>query len=314
MGSTAFVPRGGAPENTLAEVKAHPGVYTGAVIMASWAQLEPSPGVFDFKVIDDALVAVRAYNSKYPATPLVAKLRIYNGASAPVWVKSLGGAPLPMQERQIKFTTGRYWSDVYRSEWKRLQDALAARYDTHPLVAEVAISSCGTLSAEPFVASFDGSNIQVLHAAGYTDASKKACLLAAADDYAAWQHVALDFSFTTFRTIDSGHVQTDLAFTLQVMNEFRRRYAARAVLANHGADAQVTRNGGPVDDALHTLGKPIEFQTAGPQVNWDAAVQTALRYGVSELEVWDSKDAGGLAPISMAQLQRWKAALRGALP
>jgi len=38
----------------------------------------------------------------------------------------------------------------------------------------------------------------------------------------------------------------------------------------------------------------------------DQTFRIGLSYGVSEFEIWDSKEAGGYANFSMDDLQRWK--------
>ena len=74
---------GSLPANTFAELNAHPQVYSAAVIDLYWSQLEPSQGVFDDSALVSALASLAAYNAKYPATPVVAKLRIFMGLGTP---------------------------------------------------------------------------------------------------------------------------------------------------------------------------------------------------------------------------------------
>ena len=130
-----------APDNSLAEANAHPNVYAGVVLLATWSQLEPSPGNYDFQAIDQGLVSVRTYNDRHPDAPLVAKLRISPGIHVPAWVKQVSGGAVVVTERETQLELARFWSEPYRAAWRKLQDALASRYDTNPLVEEVAISS-----------------------------------------------------------------------------------------------------------------------------------------------------------------------------
>lgn len=64
--------KGAHADNTLKEANAHPGIYSGAVILATWDELEHVDGKLDVSRIEAGLDAVRAYNAKYPATPLAA--------------------------------------------------------------------------------------------------------------------------------------------------------------------------------------------------------------------------------------------------
>jgi hypothetical protein len=57
---------------------------------------------------------------------------------------------------------------------------------------------------------------------------------------------------------------------------------------------------------LLTSGPPIEFQTASPGTNFTTAFALGINtYHATELEVWDTKAAGGSANITTAQLQGW---------
>src|SRR2546430_11918365 len=72
MGAYRFVGYGGDPVNTLEPLNAKPGIFGGLVVIASWKQLQPTPGseIGANNVIDHALAEVRAYNERNPAKPL----------------------------------------------------------------------------------------------------------------------------------------------------------------------------------------------------------------------------------------------------
>ena len=294
------------PDNSLKEVTAHPGVYVGSAVLLTWKQLEPQPGRFDFSTVDAALANIRAYNARYPATPIKGKFRVYGGPNAPLWAMQLGGAPIPINDHGHDVQIGRTWSIPYRDAWRRLQAALAARYDTNPLVEEVAISSCAQSSAEPFHIPLVGANVQALLAAGYTDAAMKSCLAGALDDYAAWKHVALDFTFNPMHVISNNRKVLDPGFTEGVMRDFRRRMGSRGVIAFHGLMPTMPRDAGAMLDQLKSLGPPIEFQTRGTKQDMQESLDTGKAYGMTEFEIWDTKDAGGSARITADQLQQWR--------
>ena len=92
---------GGDPVNTLDPLNAKPGIFGGLVVIASWKQLQPTPGsqIDDGNVIDQALAQVRAYNERNPQKPLAVKLRVWGGFEAPDWAKQLGGAPIDTVHR-----------------------------------------------------------------------------------------------------------------------------------------------------------------------------------------------------------------------
>ena len=72
MGAYRFVGAGGQPVNTLEPLNTRPGIFGGIVVVASWAQLQPTPDatLAHNNVIDKAMAEVRAYNDKNPERPL----------------------------------------------------------------------------------------------------------------------------------------------------------------------------------------------------------------------------------------------------
>jgi hypothetical protein len=305
MGRVHFQKTGDDPDNSLKEPNAHPGIYVGAVILAKWSQLQPTPGALDTTTIDTGLAAIRRYNAAHPRTPLAAKLRIFAGPSAPAWAKSTGGAPVTVTIDGAPAQIGRFWAPPYRDAWRQLQQSLAARYDTDPLIAEVAASSCAVATAEPFGVHVFADSLPALRAAGFSDAAYKACLVGVADDYAAWQHTPIDYTFGIFRDTDSGSPVRDPEFTIQAMKTWRARMDGRGVLATHGLRAPLPAGLEPIYQTMQALGPPISFQTLQPHIDLDAAVRLGLAYRPTEIEIWDTAAAGGPAEITQPMLQSW---------
>jgi len=297
------------PDNSMREPRTHPGVYAGAVINAEWAQLEPAPGRYDFAVIDQGLAALRAYNGQNPQAPMAAKLRVFAGPVAPDWAKRLAGGPIAITVRRHPFTIGAAWSPPYRQAWRALQQALAARYDADPLLREVGVASCTTLTDEPFVIPLNKDNLPAMTQAGYSDSTMQACLLSALDDYAPWTQVALDFPFNTWRDSDGGKLHRNPDFTLKVMDQARQRLGPRLVLSNHGIGPQIGPVEGPIVTEIQRLGPPIAFQSVRPTEDWPATIATARQRGVTEMELWVTRDAGGIAAIDQDELRQWRSDL-----
>jgi hypothetical protein len=152
MGAYKFVAAGGDPVNTLAPLLAKPGIFGGIVIIAGWGQLQSAAGaaLADDGPIDQALRDVRAYNAANPDHPLAVKLRVWGGFMAPQWAMALGGPAITVQHNGKSRSLGRFWRADYRKAWADFQGLLAARYDAEPLIREVAMTSCMSLTAEPF--------------------------------------------------------------------------------------------------------------------------------------------------------------------
>jgi hypothetical protein len=172
----------GSPSNTLAQL-ARPevmGIFGGIVIQATWNQIEPTEGKFDFSIIDDALSQtandtkngvtndnVTDYNNAVANNPnlkapnnrqIGVRLRIFAGCNdAPEWaMKKDPGFPIKVTAEYNSSPEtcefGMFWDTTsnYAKEWRKFQARLAAKYDANTLIQEVAVTSCTSTSAEPF--------------------------------------------------------------------------------------------------------------------------------------------------------------------
>ena len=326
MGSESWLAAGSLPQNRLLEANAHPGVYVAAVIQATWSQLEPQPGVFDDSVINDALQNIATYNATYPATPLVGKLRIFAGPNTPAWVMQQVGSVTLTDSTGNSAAFPDYWVPQYSALWTQLQNHLAAVYDNNPLMGEVAITACSSIDAEPFITGF-AADTPALLAAGYTDAQMEQCLSNAPQDYAAWRNTPLDYTFDPLylRTTPSQPQGNSTIFTLQVMQAFRAALGTRAVVATHSlndplsnADLQPIYNEfqslyNAAQSSSPATESPLEFQTTVPTINWPVVIPFGITtYHPTEVEIWNTTaiGQGGLAPITMSELQQWAAQIK----
>ncbi len=237
MGAYKFVAIGGQPVNTMAAVRAKSGIFSGIVLVPSWQQLQPvANGPLQTEVIDNFLSEVRLYNANH-AHPLAVKLRVWGGFVAPMWAKSIGGPPIRVvqnqgQNNEQNRTLGRFWSPQYRQAWANLQALLAAKYDSEPLIHEVSITSCMSLTAEPFVVNTQPAVIGRLRHAGFTDTAFKDCLQGALADYAPWQQSRLVLSVNPLHLV---HVPGpgNPEFTKKIMLACHVSLGERCVFDNH---------------------------------------------------------------------------------
>jgi hypothetical protein len=318
MGAYKFVGAGGDPVNTLTPIEKKRGIFSGIVIVATWAQLQPTPGaqITDGNVIDQALDKVRGYNTRNPQNPIAVKLRIWGGWAAPDWAKSIGGgAPINTMHNNKPRTVGRFWSPPYRKAWAALQTQLAERYDNHPLIREVAITSCMSYTAEPFFLPVNEPLVMnPLIANGYTAAAYRFCLSNAINDHAAWKRARLVFPFNPLRAEPT---QTpgmgDPAFTEQVMLACRDAIGVRCVFDNHDLDNNLAKPLLPIYGYMKELGPEIEFQTAcaSPAQLIDT-VRFGAYYGATGIELY--QDYGGFPYVSNTVLKRLAALLEGNSP
>jgi hypothetical protein len=306
MSSVRFIHFGGLPTDALEEASAHANSYVAAVVYGVWSQIEPQPGVYDFSRIDRALDRIADYNRAHPQRPITAKLRVDSGVFAPDWMKAMDGGPITINDKRGAQTVGHFWTPSYQAAWRRLQAALAARYDGNLLVQEVAVTSCGTIDDESFNLPMDGASIAALHAAGYSDRAFAACLMGAIQDYTSWRRTPIDYTFNLFRATDSGQMRPDAGFAIKVMRAWRQTMGARGVIGQHSLESSPgTPPRQQLYDAIRSLGPPLEFQLAGPARDPPGAVAYGKTLNPTEIELFDSRDAGGPGAYSAADVSRW---------
>ena len=313
MGYQYYVTHGTIPDDLMLEAKAHPDVYSAVVMNVLWSQIEPQRGNFDFTFIEHGLEEVRAYNKKHPAHQLTAKLRIDSGQKSPEWALNLDGPPFEVYHQNDlshAYKVPRYWTPTFRTAWHEVQAALAAKFDTEPLVGEVAISSCSLITDEPFVPANGIKSLPNAHAAGLNDARRKECLMHAWEDYSEWKLTPLDYTVNPFALYDGPKPKPDVEFTFEVMHAFRAALGSRAVIGNHGLQVPLKDAAEPMYAEFKKIGAPLELQFYNPKINLEPSIDLALATGATEIEVWESKEGKGLCPVTYEQLKRWAAKMK----
>ncbi len=322
MGNTEFHRQdGGIPDNSLATIVDHPGVFNGVDINIAWSQLQPEPGPIHTEALDEALAAVRSYNAEHMNMRLGVKLRVWGGPNAPNWIKNLEGPAVaifltnPVSKTRTALTVGRFWSQQYQHEWSDLQHQLAKKYDLDPLIQEVSNSACSTMTSEPFIFPGDADSLRNMREAGYSDNAMYTCLLNAADDYDGWRTTRVEYPFNPFRRTDSGRTILDQEITFNIMKSWRQRLGPRGIVSNYGLTDPKPPQLIPVWNHIRELGPPSELQIGNlKQPDWNATMQDGISMGVSSIEIWTLvRPDTMLATVTPAQFTRWSEALRGNL-
>ena len=298
-----------------------PTGLVGVVINATWAQLEPKQGTFDFSVLDASFAAIAAYNRAHPKSPLGARLRVFAAFAAPTWAKELGGPAITVPVKPGTTSTptlGRWWETPYRHAWVDLQRALASRYDSQPVLHDVAVSSCATLTAEPFVIA--PGTIRAAGAAGWTPAAQQACLEGAFSDYAVWRHTAIYYPMNPF--------PGDPGITTELMSRCAQSQEGGGpwcILGNNALspDSATTERVAPVYVEINSLWSadtrrtPVAFQMNGPQPStYCEAMIIAVEHHAQSVELWPrtGPGAGGFAAVPSSRLVARDKALRTGRP
>jgi len=308
MGAYRFVADGGQPDNTLWPLYRVPKIFGGIVIVATWAELQPSKGADlpQHNPIDRALEAVREYNGLNGDAPLAVKLRVWGGFEAPPWAMTLDGEqPVTVTFRNKPRTLGHPWRAEYRKAWRDFQARLAARYDNEPLIHEVAVTSCMTFTAEPFFIPDDPAVVQPLLAAHFTNADYRACLQGAVGDYNGWQATRIEFPFNPFAEMDSsGHTTPRLGFTLDVIHECRVSLGERCTLDNHDLNVPPLKSIEGLYERMRALGGPIEFQTFYETPDfYEGTIAYGVGLGAGSIELW--QDYKGFPDVPAGTLKQW---------
>lgn len=309
MGAFKFVGSGGDPVNTLAPLDAKAGIFGGLVIISTWRQLQPVAGgeLSANNPIDQAMAQVRAYNQRNPGRPIAVRLRVWGGFEAPAWAMALGGPPIETVHNGKRRQLGRFWTSAYRAAWRDFQDKLAAKYDSFPLIREVAMLSCMSFTAEPFFLPTEDSVQAPIRAAGFNEAQYRQCLQEGIADYAAWKRTRVVLSLNPLRTAQNQGAG-DAQFTIGVMQACRKALGVRCVLDNHDLDTDqgLARPLVPIYAAMQRMGPEIVFQTAQETpADFDGVIAKGVAMGANAIELWQDYKGFPLEPD--ARLRKWAA-------
>ncbi len=305
------------PVIDLSEVAASSPGLTGTVVDVSWSQLEPSPGVFDFSTLDADLAAVSSYNSSHSGATLGIRLRVWAANDAPGWAKTMDGAPISTDVNNQPATVGQWWKADYRTAWAGLQSALAQRYDGNPLINEVVVASCASLTDEPMIMAAGPLVAPTLLADGWTDSVQQSCLDGALSDYSPWHHTAIYYPFSPFTTIStSGKRGIDDSVTAEVMQRCANSLSSGGpwcILGNNALDS--SQGGSFVYNEIDTLyasdpaNTAVSFQMNSPEDAGTAgcqAVAVAVAEHANSIEFWPKTGTNsGFTGDSPATLQGW---------
>lgn len=280
---------GGLIDRSAPPAAAYASVVDGWVVQANWSDLQPSQGgsITADNVIDQAISAARSAGARL-------KVRVFAGDGAPDWAKTLDGAAMRICDNSGSpcGTVGRFWTANFRDAYVDLQNKLAVLYDGVDVVREVTIDRCTTLNAEPLLREFNyAPNLTAYRSAGYTLAADEQCQREQVDAHQVWANTRSSFAFNPYQSIAATSTSTDEAFTESMMDYCRSSLASRCVLGNNSLrDTSQTTGYDPMYNAIKARGRPIYFQTAGPQKIRSLAntIQLGIGYGAGMIELPDS--------------------------
>jgi len=307
--------------------------FVGTAVDVGWSQLEPTEGRYDWAPLDASLAAVSAYNHTHPSSTLGVKLRVVGGYDAPSWATSTGGAPITVEDRThgaAPGTLGRWWTAPYQAAWSTFEHALAARYDTNPLIRTVQVTSCATTTEEPFITPGSPTDRALLTDDGWTTADEEACLSGAFAAYSGWHHTPIDYPINTLDVELDGRRSADTAFPAQIASECASssaRGGPECIIDNHGLrDTSASSPGSSWLFALmdqlwqqHPATTEVALQAFSPTAGEDcAAVAVAVTHHARSVELWAPSPVPsgfqGFRSVPLASLTAWNRSLRSGTP
>lgn len=178
---------------------------------------------------------------------------------------------------------------------------MAARYDANALIRSVAVSSCATLTAEPFIMSLTASVRAELFADGWSPKAEQGCLDGAFADYSGWKHThrlrvqpvpdgdrwrdSSDGRPVGHRRGDGSLRRFDLQLAPLVHSEQSRADQNSGIASRVGA-AQVYAEINALYEQ-HRGRTPVDFQTYGPiSLFWCQAIAIAVAHHAQSVELW----------------------------
>jgi len=263
-----------------------------------WADLEPSPGVYNWAPITDYLTA-------HPGVRV--RLHIEGGDGAPSWLANDSGAFVPVTNNRDSITRycGRYWVPAYKNRFKSFVTALGARFDKVPEIASVNNFGNSLVYDEPWIMGGDAASVARLYSAGLNrDSSLAAQKEAIAALIQAFPTTVIEMPGhgTWDYPVDAtGKIKYDWAGGRDIFNQMHALYGRHIIFTDYGlgpnegeAAAADLATAPSFYSWLHKradLGYPIAFQltltTSGSSPTTEqmvGAMEAAVFMGASWVE------------------------------
>lgn len=152
-------PTNAVSSSFLATVAAKPFV-DGFLVRIAWSDVETSPSVFDWTLLDGQLQLCQQAGKKVA-------LAIVQGPGTPAWLSGLGAATLTYSFSGRSQTIAVPWDPIYLQRWQQFVAALGARYAADTTIALVHVTHA---THNGFEMQLAPAEQQTYVGAGYTDA------------------------------------------------------------------------------------------------------------------------------------------------
>jgi len=257
----------------------------GVLVRVLWSDIESSPGMYDWSLIDGQIQRAESYGKKI-------SLAVVSGVNAPSWLSSLGAETLTTEFFGDPRTLPIAWDSVHTQRWTSFIEQLGARYNDEATISLVYITNSSANGFEMQLP-FAPADQQNWADAGYSDALYAGSWITAIDAFAsAFPDKAL--SYDVHPVLGSDSVAEDVyAYSSSVygdrigllaawwmVHNAEDVYPAMYELLSDAADASHAE----VQVANSFTNTPERFGASGLQGEIDLAIETGVRY----MEIWNS--------------------------
>tara|TARA_R110002096_G_scaffold173781_2_gene347938 strand:- start:81054 stop:82229 length:1176 start_codon:yes stop_codon:yes gene_type:complete len=148
----------------------------GVLVRVAWEDIETSPGVYDWSLIDGQIQAAQSYGIKI-------SLAVINGLVAPDWLPAIGTQMFDYTFHKSQESIPVPWDTTFQNRWNQFIADFGARYSTEDTISLVYIT---TSSANGFEMQLPRSPTDVANwnAIGYTDEKYASAWKSAMDAFA----------------------------------------------------------------------------------------------------------------------------------
>lgn len=275
----------------------HEPFVEGALIRVRWAELQPSPGEFDFAAIERQLQPVRRAGKKW-------SLAVLSGPHTPPWL--LGSSP---ERMEILFRGQRksivpFWSDHYHKHADGLAKALARRYGSDPKLVLVYVPQQTSNGIEGH---FNGNSPAALRAQGMTEERWFEASRRAIESYVrAFPGKALAFELH--------ELLGDTALPRRLIKLIETRHAEQVGIGVWWLSGKERYQNGLLG-LLKRTRLPIYAQVIGnsgeshrfPNGDYTAVFRQASELGIEYIEVWNYELERPVAPEVLQSIKAFSA-------
>lgn len=303
-------------------------IFNCVILKFKWEDVESEPGEYEpgFGKIDEKLKMAAERG-------LSVHLLIVAGEDAPAWLKRKVGTVIVFDPGGLAYnpqagggrTCARWWEAEFGMAYSRMQQALAARYDSHPRLAAVGMTRCMSFWPEPFMRQLkDPQTRQNLRESGYrADLDKRAQRETLEIHERLWKKTRSSIALNPYQELaDSGDSwKQNMEYTAEFIREATRILGERLILQNDSfvyERAQLGDDYWRMYDLMKGSGATFGLQPRGTTRetigDLRAIIGAAIAQGASYLELVNIYERASVSMAEFADFDKLLEANAGSAP